>query len=503
MGWPRNTDYHEAVQNPALCFSDAELRQGQPDLDALGLPRPRAGNFADVYQIQCAATGHNWAVKCFTRHVSGLQGRYHAISAHLKQADLPFTVDFTYLDEGIRIRGEWFPVVKMHWVEGFPLNEFVKDSLDRPALLTALAELWLRLARRLREAAIGHGDLQHGNILLVPGDKTNVVGLRLIDYDGMYVPALAMCPSGEVGHPHYQHPERMHERTYGPEVDRFAHLVIYTALRGLAVGGRSLWERHDNGDNLLFRRDDFEQPGISALFQELWRLEDPEARALAGHLLLAAQGPVGRVPLLEDLVQDGAVRFLMADQEEQVEDLLAWGATRVRAMPRLQPGAAVPWWASAPSGPVTNPTPPGRPAISGPIQSRGPRPGRPQGITASAFVKGLADFLEPRTAPHGHVRRALAIVVGLPVRSSPPPYGIGTRERRRATLVGGVVGALFMLLITAFLNVMLLVGALSLMSPPSPPGCSWTGLLIALVVLTTLVVSTGAAFGASKMWLDE
>ena len=64
---------------------------------------------------------------------------------------------------------------------------------------------------------------------LVPRD--GVLSVKLIDYDGMWVPALARARSGEKGHADFQHPQRLHEATWSPAVDRFPHLVIYTALR--------------------------------------------------------------------------------------------------------------------------------------------------------------------------------------------------------------------------------------------------------------------------------
>src|SRR5262249_46521865 len=142
-----------------------------------------------------------WAVKCFTREVHGLAPRYQAISDHLWQARRSFMVDFRYLEEGIRIGGQWYPVVKMRWVEGQRLNEFVSEHLDRPTILERLACLWGRLAKEMRDVELAHGDLQHGNVLLVPGTKSSSLGLRLIAYDGLCVPALAARPSGEAGHP--------------------------------------------------------------------------------------------------------------------------------------------------------------------------------------------------------------------------------------------------------------------------------------------------------------
>src|SRR5438874_3709168 len=227
MSWPLPQDYNEAIQSPDSSFSDPELKQGEATTNAIGLPMPRSGNFADVYEFKCPG-GKKWALKCFTREVPGLRDRYAAISAYLQQVKLPFMVDFNYLDQGIKVRGQWFPILKMHWVEGFTLNEFVSKNADQPAMLDLLSQIWVRLAHRLREAQMAHADLQHGNVLLVPGSTARSLAVKLIDYDGMFVPALASKKSGEVGHPNYQHPQRLREGIYSAEADRFPHLVIYT-----------------------------------------------------------------------------------------------------------------------------------------------------------------------------------------------------------------------------------------------------------------------------------
>jgi WD40 repeat protein len=299
MAWPLSQDYNEAIQDASLCFADADLRAGQVVTNALGLPVPRSGNFADVYEVRSADNSRSWAVKCFTRAVPGQRERYASISAHLQQARLPFAVEFKYLEQGIRVAGQWYPALKMDWVEGFLLNEFVRQNLDRPAMLDSLANLWARLAGRLRRAEIAHGDLQHGNVLLVPGRDETRLAIKLIDYDGMFVTALAALPSGEVGHPAYQHPQRLREATYSADVDRFPILVIFVAIRALMVGGRALWERYDNGDNLLFRRQDLEAPNKSILFAELLKLEDATLRSLVERLIDAARKPLAETPLID------------------------------------------------------------------------------------------------------------------------------------------------------------------------------------------------------------
>lgn len=333
MPWPHPPDYNEAIQNPQLCFADPELRLGQPALNALGLPWPRSGNNADVYKIVCPGE-QTWAVKCFTREVRGLRERYQAVSDFLMRRRMPFMVEVHYLEQGIRVHGQWFPVVKMRWVDGLQLNELAREFADKPAILERLAWMWMRLSQEMRKYQIVHGDLQHGNVLLVPEDRESHLRLRLVDYDGLTVPALEKIPSGEVGHPNYQHPQRLREGGGGAETDRFAHLVIYTAVRALAVGGRALWERFDNSENLLFREADFQDPANSALFATLMEMDDLDVHSLTGQLLIASQGRLMYVPLLQELVtgsgrvlpltdrqQHKAARILAGDSKATLTDL--------------------------------------------------------------------------------------------------------------------------------------------------------------------------------------
>ena len=304
MAWPLSQDYNEAIQDPQSCFSDPELKAGEAVTNALGMPMPRSGNFADVYEFNTPATKSKWAIKCFTRHVSGLRERYTEISAGLLTAKLPFAVEFQYLVQGIRVRGDWFPILKMRWVEGLLLNELVRDNLDKPALLGNLGIIWGRMAKRLRESNIAHADLQHGNVILIPGSKAGSLAVKLIDYDGMFVPALSGKKSGEVGHPNYQHPQRLRDGTYNVEVDRFPLLVVATALQALSVGGRELWDRYDNSDNLLFRETDFQAPGKSILFAELRKLPDPKTRMLVDELLKALERKLEDVPAIDALLPE-------------------------------------------------------------------------------------------------------------------------------------------------------------------------------------------------------
>jgi|LSQX01.1.fsa_nt_gb serine/threonine protein kinase len=266
MQWPTMSDYQDAMQNPGLSFADPELRSGIPVTDRLGLPRPITGGFASVYQV--VSNGRKWAVRCFLRHHQDSEQRYAVIGRTLSSSRLPYTVAFQYLRDGIRVKNKWYPILKMEWVDGEPLHTYVAKHRSKPGALKELAEAFSHMCRELRSRSIAHGDLQHGNILVVDGK------LKLVDYDGMYVPGLDGLPSHEVGHPNYQHPNRSEDH-FGPYLDSFSEWVIYVSLTALSVRP-DLWDQLNVGDEqLLFSQRDFMNPAGSRALRIMRESGDP------------------------------------------------------------------------------------------------------------------------------------------------------------------------------------------------------------------------------------
>jgi hypothetical protein len=289
VAWPTPQDYNEAVQNPHFTFSDQELQGGCCEATALGLPKPISGNFASVYRLHCS--GRDWAVRCFWRELTDMQQRYRAISAHLAAAGLSYTVGFEYQPQGIRIQGNWYPILKMEWVEGQLLNDYLVSHLRDPVALRALMDRWMRMVRDLERSGCAHGDLQHGNVLVVNGE------LKLVDYDGMFVPALAGMASHELGQQHYQDPRRG-AADFGPQLDRFSTWVIYLSINALQVDP-SLWTSTQAGDErLLLQRQDFENPASSTSLALLTDHADPGLQTMALKFRAALDDPLHSVPSL-------------------------------------------------------------------------------------------------------------------------------------------------------------------------------------------------------------
>jgi hypothetical protein len=290
VAWPTLQDYNEAIQSPQLNFGDPELRAGVVETTALGLPRPITGAFATVYHLRCK--NRDWAVRCFQRDFTDHQVRYEAISKHLSASKLPYMVGFDFLPQGIKVAGKWYPILKMEWIKGELLHKYIKRNLNDVRALLSLAEQWVAMIKALQASNIAHGDLQHGNVLIANNE------LRLIDYDGMFVPALAGHFSHEAGHRNYQHPRRT-EFDFGPTVDNFSAWVIYVSLLALSIDP-GLWNRADAGDErLLFRREDFEEPYTSKILTELSNHSDERLYTLANLFQSFLYDSPAQIPTLE------------------------------------------------------------------------------------------------------------------------------------------------------------------------------------------------------------
>lgn len=296
--WPDAAAFREAFQNPRTCFVDDELRDSAVITDRRGFPLTYSGNFASVFKVRTDAK--SLAVRCFLRDVGDRERRYKAIEVHLASGKTGSITHFEYVKEGVRIRGRPYPILIMDWVDGLTLDQYVRSNAASADTFRALSQRWLQIVGELERAVIGHGDLQHGNILVAAGD------LKLVDYDGMYVPALRGLTSTETGHRAYQHPGRT-EKYFGPEIDRFSALVVYLSLAAFAQ--KPSLAAHCTGDRLLLDAADFRNPQTSAAFAELSRMNG-SVKELTNAVRQACAAPIERVPRLLDLVPTGPVSGL-------------------------------------------------------------------------------------------------------------------------------------------------------------------------------------------------
>jgi hypothetical protein len=272
MRYPSADRYNEAVQNPSVYFSDTEVKRRQVQTDALGLPEVLSGGFAFTYRFR--GSGSDIAVRCFHREIPELFERYRAIASFLAAARSEFFVDFSFSEKGIRIDGIDLPVVRMHWIEGETLLGYIARRRSDPAALDRIRDQLLAFAEESERRGFAHGDVQHRNLLVTPNGS-----LKLVDYDGMYVPALKHLKAADGGHPHFQPPSRsMHD--FGPRMDRFPLAVIDFSLEALRELPK-LFDQFHRGENLILSRDDFVNPSASPVLNAIARMPRMAPRVAA------------------------------------------------------------------------------------------------------------------------------------------------------------------------------------------------------------------------------
>ncbi|WP_036477334.1 hypothetical protein [Myxosarcina sp. GI1] len=286
MKYPTRSEYYSAIRNPHVAFRKIDpYSHRERDLDT-GLAKGKAvekvkfagiqdiwsasGSFAIAFKYQTVSPAKIWAVRCFYRTNFDVVAHYKRVLKYLNNSPVSsYFVNFALLEQGIRVRGTCYPILKMEWIEGKNLKKFIKDNLHRKNTLESLAQTWLQLANNLLSAGVAHGDLQHGNVFVL--ERFGNLSLKLIDYDSLYFERdNQSIPDNIKGLSDYQHPLRKSLEHRCLAIDFFPQLVIYLSILALAEDKR-LWNAYklDDREGLLFTRSDLENPDTAAIFQTL------------------------------------------------------------------------------------------------------------------------------------------------------------------------------------------------------------------------------------------
>jgi hypothetical protein len=288
FNYPTNTDFRKAIFNPQNCFQDQDLQQCivvRDEKSPRKQPLSWAGNFAIVFKLTSETLRKSWAVRCFTQPPDDtIQQRYQSILNYPSYHQSPYFVPFEFIQEGIKVDDQWYPIVKMEWQEGQTLDDYIEQQINDSKHLLGFNLLSLKnqlekIRQDLQELQIAHGDLQHGNILVTPRQE-----IKLVDYDEMYIPDLKDSPPiNEKGHPNYQHPQRSVE-DWGVTIDNFSFEVIILSITAL-IQSPDIWKKFHRDDNsLIFVKEDFLNPSQSELFKYLQQIENDEVKTLTQKL---------------------------------------------------------------------------------------------------------------------------------------------------------------------------------------------------------------------------
>jgi len=230
-----------------------------------------SGAFAAVFKG--SLNGRTYAIRCFLSVEDETINRYKAICSYLKNVRSSWKTECEFIENEISLNGNLYPILKMEWMNGLLINQFVSNHLSENRVLAELQEKLVAVSEDLERNKIGHGDIQCGNIII--SGTSDDFQVKLIDYDGMYVPDLAHKKSIEKGRSEFQHPNRT-LNNFSPEIDRFSFWVMITALEALKLD-KTLWREVMQGgfntlDNFLFTIQDFVNPNQSKLFNRLYNL---------------------------------------------------------------------------------------------------------------------------------------------------------------------------------------------------------------------------------------
>jgi hypothetical protein len=291
MSYPQITEYHEAVQHPAQAFIDPDLKQGAVAENNLGLPMVMSGGFALTYAV--TTPRRKCAVRCFHREIPAIQQKYEAISKKLRSLANGCFVDFDFQQSGITVRQRIFPIVRMDWVEGDTLGVWLDKHFDDRRALEKARTDFAAIARLLEGKGIAHGDIQNGNVMVTNGD------VKLIDYDGMFVPGMPAGNGSETGHKHFQHPDRR-VSNFGPGMDRFSFIALDLSLKAV-IEDKSLYKKfREGGETIIFKANDFADPPSSEIFRRL--LAIPKLKEQARNFAAICEAPLAAVPTLDEFL---------------------------------------------------------------------------------------------------------------------------------------------------------------------------------------------------------
>ena len=284
MNYPLISEYVEAIKAAEDNFD--QLKHLRPVLGEDSEPVMTSGNFAVVFKMKDEQTGKLHAVKCFLKEQEGRAEAYRQIAEELEYVSSTFLTPIKYLDKELFVdsansEDSEFPVLLMDWVEGQTLDKYMREHIDDQYELSLLAYQFSRLAMWLMPQPFAHGDLKPDNIL-VKEDGT----LVLVDYDGMYVPAMKGQKARELGSPDFRHPSRT-EEVFDEHIDDFSLASILLSLKAIALQP-SLLEEYGASDRLLFSEKDYRNLSESNALGALQPLmQDAELASLYSLYILA------------------------------------------------------------------------------------------------------------------------------------------------------------------------------------------------------------------------
>ena len=284
MQYPLISEYLAAIRDAHDNLD--KLSHLVPVLDNYGEPYRSSGAFAVVFKMKDEQTGKCYALKCFTEEQEGRAEAYRQIAEELEFVNSPYITFVKYMEKELFVdsncKDNEFPVLLMDWIEGETMETYIADHYMDNYDMSMLCYRFCKMAAWLRSQPFAHGDIKPDNIM-VRSDGT----LTLVDYDGMFVPAMKGQKSPTIGTKDFSHPLRTID-DFDETIDDFALASIALSLKAISLNP-SLLDKYGASDRLLFSAADYLDLSKSKTMTALQGLlADEEIKTLLSMFLLAS-----------------------------------------------------------------------------------------------------------------------------------------------------------------------------------------------------------------------
>ena len=267
MQYPLISEYVRAIQDASNNLD--KLAHLVPVLDDHGEPYRSSGAFAVVFKMKDEQTGKCYALKCFTEEQEGRAEAYRQIADELEFVDSSYITSVKYLDKEIFVDSsceeDEFPVLLMDWIDGETMETYIAENYQDNYTMAMLCYRFCKMAAWLRSQQFAHGDIKPDNIMVRPDGN-----LTLVDYDGMFVPAMKGQKSPTIGTKDFSHPLRTVD-DFNETIDDFALASIALSLKAISLRP-SLLDEYGGADRLLFSVEDYRDLSNSNVFVSLSEL---------------------------------------------------------------------------------------------------------------------------------------------------------------------------------------------------------------------------------------
>ena len=329
MQYPLISEYVRAIQDASNNLD--ELAHLVPVQDDHGEPYRSSGAFAVVFKMKDEQTGKCYALKCFTEEQEGRAEAYRLIADELEFVDSSYITSVKYLDKEIFVDSsceeDEFPVLLMDWIDGETMENYIAENYQDNYIMAMLCYRFCKMAAWLRSQQFAHGDIKPDNIMVRPDGN-----LTLVDYDGMFVPAMKGQKSPTIGTKDFSHPLRTVD-DFDETIDDFALTSIALSLKAISMNS-TLLDTYGASDRLLFSESDYRTPSSSKAISALQDLMcDKDFCTLYSLFMLALARKelsacscrlfIGEKPILPQTIEDLSTEITKDELKEAFID--EWG----------------------------------------------------------------------------------------------------------------------------------------------------------------------------------